>query len=195
VVLPDLERHPLIDEILDAHASVGAEDPDGYEGLRGHAHRVYHYARHLSAADDPDRDGKIAVAAAFHDLEVFRSLDYLGPSIADAERWLDEAGHREWKRDVALMIAMHHKFGAYRGEAEALVEPFRRADWNEVLQGRPSFGVPRDLIRQARGQFSTRTFFSRTIPRQALRWTLRHPLNPAPSFRGQAALRGMRRSP
>jgi hypothetical protein len=191
---PDaLEPHPLIDEILDAHASIGADDPDGYEGLRGHAHRVYHYARHLSSSTDPDRDAKIAVAAAFHDLEVFRTLDYLGPCIADAERWLDESGHREWKRDVALMIAMHHKVGAYRGEAEGLVEPFRRADWNEVLQGHPSFGLPRELIRQARAQFSTRTFFSRTIPRQALRWTLRHPLNPAPSFRGRAALRGMRR--
>jgi hypothetical protein len=183
-----LERHPLIDEILDVHAAVGADDPDGYEGLRGHAHRVFHYARHLSPSSDPDRDAKIAVAAAFHDLEVFSSLDYLGPSIADADRWLDEKGHAEWKPGVALMIAMHHRFSTYRGEAEELVEPFRRADWNEVLQGRPRMGIPRELIREARAQFSTRTFFSRTIPRQALRWSLRHPLNPAPSFRGRAAL-------
>jgi hypothetical protein len=183
-----LEPNPLIDEILDAHEQIGADDPDGYEGLRGHAHRVYHYARALSESTDPDRDDKIAVAAAFHDLEVFRSLDYLGPSIADADRWLDETGRGAWKRDVALMIALHHKVGAYRGEAEELVEPFRRADWNEVLQGRPRLGISRDLIREARAQFSTRTFFSRTIPRQALRWSLRHPLNPAPSFRGRAAL-------
>jgi hypothetical protein len=126
---------------------------------------------------------------------VFRSLDYLGPSIADANRWLDETGRGEWKREVGLMIAMHHKFSAYGGEAEELVEPFRRADWNEVLQGRGRLGLPRDLIRAARSQFDTRTFFSRTIPRQVLRWSLRHPLNPAPSFRVRPALRHASRPP
>jgi hypothetical protein len=184
-----LEHHPLIDEILDAYASIGADDPEGYEGLRGHAHRVYHYARHLSPATDPNRDGKIAVAAAFHDLLVFDSLDYLVPSIEAADRWLDTTGRGDWKRDVALICAMHHKLTPYRGEAEELVEPFRRADLNEILLGRPRLGLPRELIRQARAQFSTHTFFSRTVPRAALRWAMRHPLNPAPMLRARSALR------
>jgi hypothetical protein len=183
-----LDRHPLIDEILDAHASVGARDPNGYEGLRGHAQRVFQYARHLSPSSDPYRDDKIAVAAAFHDLLVFDSLDYLAPSITAADRWLDETGRPEWKGEVALMIAMHHKLTRYKGEAEELVEPFRRADLNEILLGRPRLGLPRGLIRQARAQVSTRTFFSRTVPRAALRWAVRHPLNPAPMLRSRRAL-------
>ena len=156
--------------------------------MRGHAHRVFHYARHLSPSSDPDRDGKIAAAAAFHDLYVFHSLDYLAPSISTADAWLDSTGRESWKREVALMIAMHHKLTPYRGEAEELVEPFRKADLNEILLGRPRLGLPRELIRQARLQFSTGTFFTRTIPRAALGWTLRHPLNPLPILRGRRAL-------
>jgi hypothetical protein len=189
----ELPRNSLVDEILDAHADVGAGDPSGYEGYRGHAHRVFHYARFLTTSIDPDRDGKIAAAAAFHDLEVFSSLDYLAPSIAAAKRWLDETGRPGWKTEVGLMIAMHHKLTPYRGEAAELVEAFRKADLNEILLGRPRLGLPRDLIRQARAQFPLKTFFSRTIPRAALRWAARHPLNPAPILRGRAALRDAER--
>jgi len=167
---------------------VAGGDVDGYEGYRGHAHRVFHYATHLSLSTDPDRADKIAVAAAFHDLEVFHSLDYLAPSIAAAHRYLDATGRGAWKREVALMIAMHHKLTRYRGEAEALVDPFRRADLNEIFLGRPRLGLPRELIRQARAQFPLRSFYSRTIVRAALGWAVRHPRNPAPILRGRAAL-------
>ena len=156
---------------------------------------MFHYTRHLSPSPDPDRDDKIAVAAAFHDLLVFDSLDYLAPSITAADRWLDETGRGGWKRDVGLMIAMHHKLTPYRGEAEELVEPFRRADLNEILLGGPRLGLPRELIREARSQFSTGTFFTRTVPRAALPWIVRHPLNPAPILRGRAAFGHPGRAP
>ena len=34
----------------------------------------------------------------------------------------------------------------YRGKADWLVEPFRRADWVDVSRGGLSFGTPRTLI-------------------------------------------------
>lgn len=47
---------------------------------RGHIYRVLSFARVL-VPDGEQRDAKLAVAAAFHDLDVFSTLDYLIPSI------------------------------------------------------------------------------------------------------------------
>jgi hypothetical protein len=129
-----LVRHPLIDEILDARREYARGERAAFEGYRNHAHRVYNFARSISSLSPQDED-KVAIAAAFHDLCVFDGLDYLEPSIEEAARYLRQTGREAWDREVALMIAFHHRVRPYRAEHARLVEPFRRADWNDFTMG------------------------------------------------------------
>ena len=183
-----LVRHPLIDEILDARRGFARGQDAAFEGYRNHAHRVHNFARAISSPSPEDAE-KTAIAAAFHDLFVFDGLDYLEPSIEEAARYLRETGREAWDREIALMIAFHHRIRPYRGEAAALVEPFRRADWNDVTSGRVRGGVPRELRKAADEELPVGDFIPRALTAMALRWLPRHPLRPAPSFRGGAALR------
>ena len=77
---PELIReHPLVEQILAGHSDRARGD-DGRRGpaTRGHVYRVLNFARALTP-DAGDRDDKLAIAGAFHDLEAFGSLDYLAP--------------------------------------------------------------------------------------------------------------------
>jgi HD domain len=118
-----LVRHPLIDDILDARREYARGDTAAFEGYRNHAHRVYTFARSIASLSPEDQD-KLAIAAAFHDLCVFDGLDYLEPSIEEAARYLRETGREEWDREVALMIASHHRVRPYRGEHAARSRPY-----------------------------------------------------------------------
>jgi hypothetical protein len=109
---------------------------------------VYNFARSIASLSPQDED-KVAIAAAFHDLCVFDGLDYLEPSIGEAARYLRETGREEWDREVALMIAFHHRVRPYRGEHARLVEPFRRADWNDFTMGLVRSDIPRDVRKAA----------------------------------------------
>ena len=185
-------RHPQIDEILDARRDHARGDGAAFEGYRNHAHRVYNFACALSSFSGDDSE-KVAIAAAFHDLFAFDGLDYLEPSIKAAAQYLRETGREAWDREVALTIAFHHRLRRYRGEAAELVEPFRRADWNDFTMGMVRGGVPRELRRAADAEFPVGDFVPKAVTRFALSWVPRHPLRPAPSFRGGAALRRTRR--
>jgi hypothetical protein len=77
----------------------------------------------------------------------------------------------------------------YRGQAARLVEPFRRADWNDFTMGLVRYGIPRELRRAADAEFPVRDFVPKAIARTTIGWLPRHPLQPAPVFRGGAALR------
>ena len=186
--MADLARHPLIDQILDARRDVARGRDRAFEGYRNHAHRVHNFACAISSPSAEDTE-KLAVAAAFHDLFVFDGLDYLEPSIDAAARFLRETGREAWDREVALTIAFHHRVRRYRGEAARLVEPFRRADWNDFTSGIVHAGIPRELRAAADAQFPVTNFVPKGVTRLALHWVPRHPLRPAPPFRGGAALR------
>ena len=181
-------RHPLIDEILDARREYARGDTAGFEGYRNHAHRVYNFARSI-ASTSPEDDEKTAIAAAFHDLFVFDGLDYIEPSIEAAGRYLRETGRAEWDREVALMIAFHHRVRPYRGEHARLVEPFRRADWNDFTMGLIKAGIPRDVRKAVAAELPVGDFIPKALARLTVGWLPRHPLRPAPVFRGGAALR------
>jgi hypothetical protein len=183
-----LVRHPLIDEILDARRDFARGQHAAFEGYRNHAHRVCNFALSISS-QSKEGEEKIAIAAAFHDLFVFDGLDYLEPSIEEAARYLRETGREAWDREVALTIAFHHRVRPYRGEAAELVEPFRRADWNDVTRGLVRGGIPRELRKAADAELPVKDFVPRALTKLALAWLPRHPLRPAPSFRGAAALR------
>ena len=184
----DLVRHPLVDEILDARREVAHGQDAAFEGYRNHAHRIVNFVRALATLS-PEDEEKIAIAAAFHDLYAFDGLDYLEPSIEAAGRYLAETGRAAWDREVALTIAYHHRVRPYRGEAAHLVEPFRRADLNDFSMGLIRAGVPRGVRKAADAELPVGDFVPKAVARFALGWVPRHPLRPAPPFRGGAALR------
>jgi hypothetical protein len=183
-----LVRHPLIDEILDARREVAHGDDAAFEGYRSHAHRLLNFVRAISSLSAEDEE-KVAIAAAFHDLYAFDGLDYLEPSIEAAADHLRDTGREGWDREIALIIAFHHRVRPYRGECARLVEPFRRADWNDFTSGLVRAGIPRELRKAADAEFPVRDFVPKAVTKIALGWLPRHPLRPAPPFRGQAALR------
>ena len=190
--MTELVRHPLIDEILDARREVAHGDDRAFEGYRNHAHRVHNFARAI-ASFTPEEEEKVAVAAAFHDLYVFDGLDYLEPSIEAAGAYLRETGRETWDSEVSLTIAFHHRVRPYRGPHAELVEPFRRADWNDFTLGVVKAGIPRDVRRAANAEFPVGDFVPKAVARIARGWLPRHPLRPAPPFRGGAALKRVQR--
>lgn len=120
---------------------------------------------------------------------MFDGLDYLEPSIERAAAYLREAGRAAWAREIAYVIAFHHRVRPYRGDFASLVEPFRRADWNDFTNGLVRGGVPRELRKAADAELPVTDFVPKAVSRMAFAWLPRHPLRPAPSFRGGAALR------
>ena len=183
-----LVRHPLIDEILDARRGYARGRDAAFEGYRNHAHRIQNFVRAI-ASPSPEEEEKVAIAAAFHDLCAFDGLDYLEPSIEEAARYLRETDREAWDREVAFIIAFHHRVRPYRGQFARLVEPFRRADWNDFTMGLVRGGVPREVRKAADAEFPVTDFVPKAVTGFALSWLPRHPLRPAPPFRGGAALR------
>jgi hypothetical protein len=176
-----IDQHPLIEEILRTHQHVCGTDLAGYQGYRGHVYRMLNFCLALSPQDTDGVD-KLAVAAAFHDLHVFESFDYLGPSAASAARFLRNSGRKQWLPEVAAMIGSHHKLTGYRDEFAGLVEPFRKADWIEMSFGLFRFGLPAAYVKQVRRAFPISAFYPRAVLGSAFRWIIRHPLNPAPYY-------------
>jgi hypothetical protein len=133
-------------------------------------YRVVNFARAL-APDEPDRDDKLAIAAAFHDLAVFDTLDYLVPSIEAQDAWLQQTGRESWSDELALIVAEHHRLAGYgptRPYAR-LVEAVRRADLVDVSQGLIRFGLPSSYVKEVRATFDAGVFFKRVIPLATLR--------------------------
>jgi hypothetical protein len=66
-------------------------------------YRVFNMARVI--VDDRDhRDHKPAIAAAFHDIDVFSSLNYLGPSIRTMEAWLQRENVRAVRESIDVGV-------------------------------------------------------------------------------------------
>jgi hypothetical protein len=179
--------HPLVEEILDGHRDRARGDEAGYSGYRGHVYRVLNLARALTP-DADDRDDKLAVAAAFHDLEAFGGLDYLGPSIQTQDAWLERTGRQAWSSELAVVIAEHHRPTPYRGAHARLAEAFRRADLVDVSQGLIRSGIPRDHVSAVRRAFDVGSFFTRVVPMAIVRNLRAHPLDPFPHMRARRGL-------
>lgn len=164
--VPDIVRHaPLAEEILESHRYLARGDDAGWDSYRAHVYRVINFARALCPTA-PDGDDKLATAAAFHDLAVFDTLDYLVPSITAQDRWLQRTGRQAWSEELAVVIAEHHRltrYGADRPHA-ALAEAMRRADLIDVSQGLIRFGLPKTFVREVRRCFDASGFFTRVIP-------------------------------
>ncbi len=188
MAIPDIIRtHPLVEEILDGHRDRARGDERAYAGYRGHVYRVLNFARAL-VPDGDDRDDKLAIAAAFHDIEAFGGLDYLGPSIRTQDAWLRRAGREAWASELAVVVAEHHRLTPYRGRHAHLAEAFRRADLVDVSQGLIRGGLPRGYVTEVRAAFDVGAFFTRVIPLLVLRRLRHRPLDPMPHLRARRAL-------
>jgi hypothetical protein len=182
-----INLHPLVEEILDGHRDHARGDDAGYRGYRGHVYRVLNYARALSP-DIDDRDDKLAIAAAFHDLDCFSALDYLCSSIRAQDAWLRQTGRQAWAPELAVVVAEHHRLTPYSGPHAQLAEAFRRADLADLSQGLICDSLPRDYVRAVRAAFDVGSFFTRVVPRAIGRNLRQHPLDPFPHMRARRAL-------
>lgn len=164
-----LRTLPLAEEILEAHRARARGDDPGYDAYKAHVYRVVNFARAF-AAPEADRDDKLAIAASFHDLAAFETLDYLVPSIVAQDAWLRQTGRQGWSDELALVVAQHHRLTRYPPERPhaTLVEAVRRADLVDVSQGLVRFGLPREYVAEVRSAFDAGVFFKRVIPRGTL---------------------------
>lgn len=174
--LPQIVRDsPLVEEILASHRDRAGGDEVGWGAYRAHVYRVINFARALgpdaSGADDADRDEKLAIGAAFHDLASFTTLDYLVPSIQAQDAWLRRTGRALWSDELALVVAQHHRLLPYSQKRPfaPLVEAVRRADLIDVSQGLIRFGVPAEFVKDVRATFDAGVFFTRVVPTGVLR--------------------------
>lgn len=171
---------PLVDEILGRFSTVIGSDLEAY---RNHVYRVINLCFSLGAFGDEAME-KIQVAACFHDIGIWTAgtLDYLGPSAADAATYLRATGKEEWIAEIMEMIAMHHGIRSQAGSAFPLVEPFRRADIADFSLGIVPMGISKALINKLKNEFPNAGFHKR-LAQSGNKWLLRHPLNPLPMFR------------
>lgn len=164
-----------------------------YDGYKGHVYRVLNFTCGLLDCDDADLaaygkpqevEDRIALAACFHDVAIWldKTMDYLDPSKAHAEAWLQERGLSQWTPEVLLMIEWHHKLSDYTGEHECLVEAFRRADLVDVMLGTRRFNLPGSFVREVRRRFPN-SGFHWTLFKGLTSYGLRHPVKPMPMIK------------
>jgi hypothetical protein len=171
MTLPPIVRSlPLAEEILESHRDRAGGDDVGWDAYRAHVYRVINFARAF-APDSSDRDEKLAVGAAFHDLASFTTLDYLVPSIEAQDAWLQQTGREQWSSELALVVAEHHRVLPYRQDRPhaVLVEAVRRADLIDVSQGLIRFGLPKEFVEEVRTAFDAGVFFKRVVPSGVVR--------------------------
>ena len=170
---------PIVDAVLEEHAPALGTDARGY---RHHVYRVLNLCRALGAAG-AETDDKVAIASVCHDLGIWtdHTFDYLAPSIALAEHYLDTSGRPEWRAEIRAMIAHHHQVTRYRGP-HALAETFRRADWADVTLGLRARGLPSGQVRALYQRWPDAGFHRRLVTLTLAR-ARRHPLSPLPMLK------------
>jgi hypothetical protein len=156
--------------------------PD-YEGYRNHVHRMVACCLALRPCSEEEAQ-KLCIAGCFHDIGLWtaRTLDYLPPSVPPAMEYLQREGLEAWSEEIRLMIMEHHKLRPYAGTAYPLVELFRKGDLVDFSLGLFRFGLPTSFIAELKTAYPN-AGFHRNLVRLALRWFVRHPLNPAPMMK------------
>ena len=172
----------LIESILDPYRA--ALKPSLYGGYRSHAYRMLNFARALAPAE-PDRDERLAVMAAFHDLPfcLDGNLDYLGRAAELTDAWLDKYGQAAWRGEIRLMIGNHHKIRRYHGPCAPLVEATRKADWIDVSFCTVRFGLSRTYVRDVASAFPLDGFYPRPAWPMVARYAARNLSRPIPNLR------------
>lgn len=174
---------PLLEEILQPwRTAIGVD----FEGYKNHVYRMVHCVFALRPCSAEERR-KVIIAAAHHDIGIWSdgTVDYLPPSIAQAEKYLEGAGLSHWHEEISLIIDMHHKLRAFTGPAAArypLVEAFRKGDLVDFSLGFFKFGISSADIRRLKAQFPNHGFH-KMLMRSALHWFRQHPFSAPPFMR------------
>lgn len=168
-------RHPLVEDVL-ARWDLGA----ALAAYRGHAYRVFNYARRIAASRH--YDDELACASAFHDIGIWtdRTFDYLPPSIARATEYVRAHAPELSAERVSAIVRNHHvlrRIGV--GEDATVVEAFRLADRVDVSRGWLRGGLDRTFVLEVEATFPYQGFHG-ILVRTALGWFVRHPLRPLP---------------
>lgn len=178
----DIERTlPLLDSILDEWAArIGADLP----GYRNHCYRMLHFCFWLLGTPTPDQRRKLEVAAAFHDLGIWSddTLDYIPPSVREAESWARDHGMTEDAGEIGLMVGTHHQLRGNQVAQFPLVEVFRKADLVDFSLGLVRHGVPATVIREVKAAFPNAGFHRRLV-QLSWRQLKTHPLDPLPMMK------------
>ncbi|MEQ9305540.1 MAG: hypothetical protein RJQ14_16635 [Marinoscillum sp.] len=163
----------LITQIL--HKFQNDLDADAL-AYHNHAQRVYHYATVLLLVRESK---KIAIAAAFHDLDIWlsQSMDYLQGSQSLARKYLAESDFQLLPDEVSFIISSHHKLTKIKGNIEA--EAFRKADLIDLTGGWVRYNIPQSIISDTERAYP-RAGFSRLMVKKSLSHAIRHPLRPFP---------------
>ena len=173
-------QHPLIESILsDWREGIGND----FAGYRGHVYRMYNYCLALHPASDEEKT-KLAIAACFHDIGLWsdHTVDYLAPSVVQAEKYLTETGREAWSEEISLMIEWHHKVRPYRDQQFPLVEVFRRGDLVDFSLGFFKCGLPKSLVKEVKAAIPN-AGFHRFLMKGAKDWFTKQPLSPPPIIR------------
>jgi hypothetical protein len=174
-----VEHDGVIDEVLGVWAMALGEDRAAY---RGHAYRVFNFARAILASGA--RDDVLAVTSAFHDLGIWsdRTFDYLAPSIARADAYLRERRPDLPAELVAAAIDNHHKLRKVERDEGGVVEAFRLADRVDLSRGLWRAGLDRGFVKEVVAAFPYAGFHGMLLRRGAA-WFVRNPHRPLPMLR------------
>lgn len=118
-----------------------------YDGYRNHIYRVLTYTMHFLNGEEKHLR-TIAAALVYHDLGLWTdgTLSYIEPSCHQAKKHLTEFNDVD-QQLIHDIIDSHHKFTAFTGPGEKVVNAVRKADWMDASYGVLSKGMPRKHIR------------------------------------------------
>ncbi|MCG8669798.1 MAG: HD domain-containing protein [Pseudomonadales bacterium] len=176
-----VETIPLLDEILEDWKPVIGED---YQGYRNHCTRMLQCCFALAQRVSEEDKKKLTIAAAFHDIGIWidDTVDYIPPSLPPAKAYLEDSNQKEWLEEIELMITEHHKLTAYSRDKYPLVELFRKADLVDFSLGSIRFGMSKQQVNELKAILPN-AGFHKMLAGRALKWFLKHPLNPAPMMK------------
>lgn len=173
-----IHSHPIIEEILSAHAGDLKHDLEKY---KNHVYRIFNYALFLNKYREEE---KFAISAAFHDLGIWtaKTFDYIEPSVRIAEEYVRKHHPGIDSEEISSMIINHHKVSGYKGIYQETVENFRRADWADVSMGIVHHEIPRKFIKESEEIFPYLRFHRKLVS-LFFKHFVKHPLDPLPMFR------------
>lgn len=153
-----------------------------YDKYKNHVYRVYFNCLLMDAS--PLHTEKYAIAAVFHDIGIWtdHTIDYLEPSIAQVQDYLQEENKQSWTDEISHMIRFHHKVSHYQGPYEKTVETFRRADWIDVSLGLLTFQANKEQVMLNRIKYPNLGFHLFLIKEVGKNF-FRRPFNPLPMFK------------
>jgi hypothetical protein len=122
-----------------------------------------------------------AILIPFHDVGIWtsKSMDYLEPSIKEAQRYIQEHNIDISLDLAANFIGDHHKLSKTQNE---LSEKLRKADLVDLSYGLIRFGIPRSRIKEIRKRYPYKGFQG-MIFKKVLKHAIRHLNHPFPMLK------------